>query len=333
MSAEAEATDVLVKMTMDGAQYLLKFGGEAAEKIFALFFAGIKTLFEYQKGHQKLGGKINARSFIDNFVASEIFPFSKEDFEKIKPELKRLKIRYMEYKPNEDMKKTGQKEISVRKEDADKFIRLCESLGIATVASYKADVSELSEEEWTQEMSNGPATSVEITAGKDGITINNDANFTQASNDLSGLSEQSLENLVENFTFDEGKTLTENLESAIRSANYASGKIIPISANKDRLLKEVSKDSIILGIPNTSGKERFLVPKEDIVSMDVHGGQTIRVDLKADKLYKVLNNNNELMRESTGNDIKTSWAKVTEPISHKKSVKIPKPEVIAPGGK
>ena len=37
MSAEAEATDILVRMTMEGIQYCFRFTGEAASKGIALF--------------------------------------------------------------------------------------------------------------------------------------------------------------------------------------------------------------------------------------------------------------------------------------------------------
>lgn len=70
MSAEAEATDILVRMTMEGIQYCFRFTGEAASKGIALFFAGVRTLYDRKSGKQKLGGKIKTRAFLDNFVRS-----------------------------------------------------------------------------------------------------------------------------------------------------------------------------------------------------------------------------------------------------------------------
>ena len=118
MSAEAEATDILVKVALEGVEYFLRISGTVATKGFAAFFALTKTLYEKTKGRQKLGGKINARTFMNTVTSSEIFPLSKTDLEKLKPEMKRLHIRYMQLKSTKDMRSEGKVDIVISREDA-----------------------------------------------------------------------------------------------------------------------------------------------------------------------------------------------------------------------
>lgn len=216
MSAEAEATDILVRMSMEGAQYFLRFGGEAAEKAFALFFALIKTVYERTRGHQKLGGKINPRTFLTNFTSSSVFPLSQEDFKKLKPELKRLHIPYMQYKTTKSMRDNETIEISVSKENAERFIRLAENLGIASVAPYDMHTDELTEAEYEQALKDGNAKGVDVSVSPDGITtVNERENPMQAPSDILNQSAPN-SNEFEPFTlrFNETDGIRENLKLA-----------------------------------------------------------------------------------------------------------------------
>lgn len=311
MSAEAEATDILVRMTMEGIQYCFRFTGEAASKGLALLFAGVRTLYERNNGKQKLGGKVKTRAFLSNFVSSSVFPLSKSDLDKLKPELKRLHIPYMQYKTTKEMKADGRVEISVRKDDADRFVRLAESLGIASVKPYDMQVNELSSEEYEQAMKEGNAKGVDIKISEDGATINEQENPTQAPTDLSLRSEPNSD--VSNpfdMTFDENAGVTSNLEKAYVVGARRDGRLIPISANKATLLVSETQDTVVLTIPGTKKQERLIVPKSDVISMEADNGKSIRIDLRDTHLYEVVNRKDQSIRKVTGNEIKESgnWA-------------------------
>ncbi len=320
MSAEAEATDILVRMTMEGIQYCFRFTGEAASKGLALLFAGVRTLYERNKGKQKLGGKVNTRAFLNNFVSSSVFPLSKNDMEKLKPELKRLHIPYMQYKTTKEMKADGRVEISVRKDDADRFIRLAESLGIASVKPYDIQVNALSSKEYEQALKEGSAKGVDVTIADDGITVNERENPTQAPVAPSLRSEPNSDaSKPFDLTFDPRAGVAANLDEAYLVAARRDGRLIPISANKESLLVSETQDTVTLTIPGTKKQERLIVPKSDIVSMNADSGKSVRADLRDTHLYEVVDRNNNSLRKVTGSEIKESGNWALKYTTHKKS--------------
>lgn len=330
MPAEAEATDILVKIIFEGAEFFLRMSGTMATKGVSLLCAVTKLLYERNKGHQKLGGKISKRQFLENFTASSIFPLSKEDFEKLKPELKRLNIVYMKYKPTKDMKNDGIVEISVRKEDAERFIRCAENLGIAGVAPYDIEATELSEEEYNQALENSGVTGVNVTVSEDGITVNDTVNPTQAPADPSIPSEQnsgvSSPFSQYDMVFNTDKSVADNLENAELVAARRNGTLIPISADKDTLFVSESKDNVILTIPGTKKAERIQIPREDVLSTQANGGQAVVADLKHDKMYDILDKNNKPIRKMSGAEIGASkkWNNAYAP-RKKRTPKVPVP--------
>ncbi len=310
MPAEAEATDILVRIFFEGAEYFLRLGGTMTTKGLSLICAVGKWTIESAVGHKKLGGKINSRQFINSFAASSIFPLSKEDFNIIRPELKRLHIPYMQYKSTNEMKESGIVEISVRKEDAERFIRCCESKGIASVEPYDLSVKELSPDEYEKALENTGTQGVNVNISKDGIIVNNVENPMQAPSDHLVQSEQSLNasqssNLYD-MIFNPKKPINDNLNEAILVSARRKGDLIPISANKKSLLVEQSDYGVTLTVPRTKKSERLIVPQEDISSLNSNGGKTIEVDLKPDKLYEITDNNGKLKRKMTGIEIRNS---------------------------
>lgn len=329
MPAEAEATDILVRVFFEGAEYLLKFAGGAATKGVSLVCALGKYAIERTVGHKKLGGKINSRKFIDSFVASSIFPLSKADFDKLKPELKRLHIPYMQYKSTKEMKENGIVEISVRAEDAERFIRCAENIGIASVEPYDLKVEELTPEEYEQALNNSGSQGVEVNISEDGITVNGAENPTQAPTDPSIPSEQnSKESQSSNpydMIFNPQKNVNSNLEDAKTVAARRNGDLIPISADKETLLVSENKDNVVLTVPGTKKSERLVIPREDIVSTDANGGQAVTADLKPNKSYDILDKNGNFKRKMTGNEINASqkWNNAYAP-QHKPQKTVPK---------
>ncbi len=337
MPAEAEATDILVRVFFEGTEYFLKFAGSAATKGISLVCALGKYALERAAGHKKLGGKINSRKFIDSYIASSIFPLSKADFDKLKPELKRLHIPYMQYKSTKEMKENGIVEISVRAEDAERFIRCAENIGIANVEPYDLKVEELSPEEYEQALNSSGTQGVEVNISEDGITVNNAENPTPAPTDSLNLSEQNSKGSQPSNPFDmifnPNKNVNGNLEDAKTVAARRNGDLIPISADKESLLVSESADNVVLTVPGTKRSERLVVPREDIVSTNANGGQAVTADLKPNKVYDILDKSGNLKRKMTGSEINATkkWNNAYAP-HHKPQKSVPQITVPKIGG-
>lgn len=326
MSVEAEASDILVKIIIEGAQYALKFTGFAAPKGLAFVLAGIRVLAE----KKQLGGKVNARKFIRSFTTSEVFPLLKSDLEKLKPEMKRLHIPYMQYKSTKEMSANGMVEISVKRDDAERFIRLAESQGIASLSAYDVTVEEISEAEYEQALSEGAAKGVEVTVSDDGITINEKANPTSAPVDYSPRLEPNSTELSTNpfaMQFDFDAPISENLVTASTVAMRNNGDLIPISADKSSLFVSADDNQVILTIPGTNKEERLVVPKSDIKNFNANDGKTITADLKSEKVYDIVDKEGTLLRKASGSDIKSAgnWNTDYRPRKKKKSINVPTP--------
>lgn len=332
MSAEAEVTDIIVRISMEGIDHFVRIAGTATEKGLALLFAAIKALYEKTKGKQKLGGKINTREFLNNFNASTIFSLTQENLKDLKPELKRLHIPYMEYKKNKDLKNDNKVEISVRQEDAERFIRLAESKNITTIAAYDFKCEEISENAYQELLDEGAARGVDVNVSPEGtVEVNERANPTPApanENPLNPSEQNSEVSNSDNFTFDKKQGIDKNLIAAKVEAARRDGRLIPISANKESLLIEHAKDGVILKIPGTNGQERIFIPRGDIANMNADGGLTIRADLRRDYNYQILDRDNKPLRRSSGKDINLSnkWNEVRRDIS-------PRPKMPKRGGR
>lgn len=316
MAAEAEATDILLRLTMEGVEYFLRFTGAAAVKGVTFFAAAAKTVWEHERGKQKLGGKINPRAFIENFTASTIFPLSVEELNKLKPEMKRLHIPYMQYKSSREMKNSGQVEISVRREDAERFQRLAEKMGIGTVTPYDINTEEISQAAYDMLMADGDMPSVEAAVTPEGVTITE--NPTQAATDLSDPSPQSWEKSpVRSEPFRPKAGIENNLLAAKAEAARRDGRLIPLSINKDTLLSQTHYDTngklqgVTVIVPGTKQQQRLFIPKENIITMDADGGQTILADLLDRKYYRLSDSRTGQQRNISGAEIRDGkhWAK------------------------
>ncbi|MDE5985366.1 MAG: DUF3801 domain-containing protein [Eubacterium sp.] len=331
MSAEAEATDILVRISMEGAEHFLKIAGAAAERGLAFLCAALKAFYEKTRGQQKLGGKINARSFLENFTSSSIFSISKADMKVLEPELKRLHIPYMQYKTSKDMKSNGKVEISVRQEDAERFVRIAESKGIAAVDAYDFSCEEISENAYEELLNEGAAKGVDFYVTPEGVAIVNERKnpLPALTENRSVPSEQlSKASNTDDFNFDASKGIDKNLAGAKIEAARRDGRLVPISANKDTLLQKTTSDGVLLKVPGTKGKEYIFVPKGDIVNMNADGGLTIRADLRRDESYQIFSADNQPLKTMTGKEIKESnkWNKVN-------NAKLAAPKIPKKGGR
>ncbi len=332
MSAESEATDILVRISMEGAEHFLKIAGAAAERGLAFLFAALKAFYEKTRGQQKLGGKINARSFLENFTSSSIFSIPKADMKVLEPELKRLHIPYMQYKTSKDMKSDGKIEISVRQEDAERFVRIAENKGIAAVEAYNFSCEEISENAYEELLNEGAAKGVDFYVTPEGVVIVNERKNplpAPMENRHSVPSEPlSKESNIDSLTFDASKGINKNLAAAKIEAARKDGRLVPISANKDTLLEKAASDGVLLKVPRTKGKEYLFVPKGDIVNMNADGGLTIRADLRRDESYQIFSANNQPLKTMTGKEIKASgkWDKVN-------NAKLATPKIPKKGGR
>lgn len=338
MAAEAEATDILVKMSMTGAEHLIRITGEAATNILAHLIAFLKSTNEKLKGKQKLGGKINTRAFVTSFISSSIIPLSKAELKTLKPELKRLHIPYMQYHSTTDMHSDRKVEISVRKEDIDRFIRVAEQHGIAIVEPYDGKIEELSPAAYEEALKNSGAANVNVEVTEDGVTILENENPSQAPVDPSHPSEPnsgaSNSSTVETtapqapvqnglapgepFVFNEQAGVDKNLITARSRASAfiktarEDGRFIPISINKETLFQSLDGNNLTVFIPGTQRDQSLVIPKCDIVTMEADAGHTIRVDLRPDHPYTIRDNAGRNLETVTGLEIKNSgsWDKV-----------------------
>ena len=194
---------------------------------------------------------------------------------------------------------------------------------------YYVKVEEITPEEYEQAVSEGAAKGVDISVSEDGITVNERQNPSEAPTDHSPRSEQSStvsDPLEPNF--DPTKSVDDNLKDAVAVSKRQNGDLIPISANKESLFISETDDSVTVRIPGTKGKERLVVPRDDIVSMRADNGQTIRADLRKKRTYDIVDKNGNLIRKSTGDEIKASnkWN-----INYKPHVKTPKAPIPTKG--
>lgn len=329
MSAEAEATDILVKVSLESAEFFLRIGGTLASKGLAAVFALIKTLYEKEKGNQKLGGRINARAFMNSVSASEIIPLTKSDLDKLKPELKRLHIRYMQLKSTKDMKSDGKVDIVINRNDADLFVRLAENFGIAAVKPYDVRVNEITPEEYESALAQSTAKGLDISVSDDGITVNERSNPSEAPTVRSPRSEQnSVVSDPTEMDFNPNKSIDDNLKEAFIVSERRNGNLIPISANKETLFVSETDDFVTVIVPGTRKSERLVIPRDDIVSMQADNGQTIRADLKKLRSYDIVDKSGNLKRKVTGDEIRASnnWNVKQKPI-----VKAPKTPTLTKG--
>lgn len=311
MPAEAEVTDIIVRVLFETGEQAIRLTGTSAMKGFSLLCAGLKLAAENINGREKSGGKINSKKFLRSYETSAIFPISAEDLKKLKPELSRLHIQYMQYKSTKDMKENGIVEISVKRQDTERFIRAAENIGIATVKPYDFKATEVPASQIDDILKGSGAMGAEIKFNDDGVTVNNIANPTQAPIDLLNPSVQSSVNSTTQsdpfeMIFNEKISLKSNLENADIIAKRRSGEYIFISANKDSLLHKEEADSITLTIPGTKKVEHIIIPKDDIVTMNGDNGQSISADLKKDRVYNIVDRDGIIIKKMTGAEVGAS---------------------------
>lgn len=324
-------------MTLQGAEFFFRIVGEAAVKTLARLFAALNALHEKMKGQQKLGGKIDTRAFINNFIASSVIPLSQEELKKIGPELKRLHIPYMQYRSTKDMKANGIVEISVRNEDVDRFIRIAEQNGIALTDAEDAKIEEITQKEYQEALKDSSVKGIDFYVMPGGeVIVNEHKNPTQAPAGPSNPSESNSEELKLSDTdqktgsvkekysgstpleFHEKQGVDKNLKNAYSRADYlkreANDEFVPLSINKDTLLIESDSKTVTVYVPGTSRERQLVIPRSDIINMNADGGQTIIANLGRDKPYQILDKNGRPEEIITGKEIKDEdhWDKVSE---------------------
>lgn len=343
MSTEAEATDILVRLTTEGGQYFLRFTGAAAQRSLALFFAGIRAVSGAAHNRHRTGGRMNARDFMRYYAASSTFTVSKDQLSMLDPELKRLRIPYFIFKPTKNTKNSDFVELAVRKEDEGRFLRICEKIGIGSVEQYDSTMTEITEEEYDELQQDSSSESININVTENGeTTISAAENPTQAPTDPLNQSEQNLDE-SELFEFDDSKSVTENFDEVMRIIDkdarlqqYENGELIPISANKEKLLFKEDEQSVTVVIPKTDRKELMVIPKDDVLIMDADGGKSIHIDLDSNREYQIIDALENPIRKEKGKDISSKWntrsfTKHKPQTKHKTKPKIPTPTAIKGG--
>ena len=311
MSAEAEATDILIRMMMEGGQYCLKITGSAAAKGLALAFAGTKLAYERAHGHQKLGGKISARAFLTAFAESDVYALSTDDLKKLKPELKRLHIPYMEYKRTHEQRENNSVDVAIGRVHGEQFQRLCEKLGIGTPEKWDFAAEEIPDEAYEEALADTQGQIIDFVVGPDGVAMRPGQNPTFAPPETSERSEQESEKSETpekppkeqdidappptsvDDVFVDGAPLAENVKRASFLSKVRSGELVPISAAQ-KLVTETDEKYLRITVPGTKGRERMKVPIDDVLSMPPNTAN-VMIALRADKEYEI-----EVLRGARG---------------------------------
>ena len=125
MNYTGEAADQVVRISIQGAEVVLKLTGSAAERVTAFLYAVIKD-------QQKTMGKTRLVSMLKSGKELSVFTVKTEDLSAFTAEARRYGVLFCSLK-DKTSKETGTLDIMVYKEDASKINRIVERLSLATV--------------------------------------------------------------------------------------------------------------------------------------------------------------------------------------------------------
>jgi len=125
MNYAGEAADQVVRMSIQGAEVVLRLSGSAAERITAF-------IYTVMKDQQKTMGKIRLVSMLKSGKELSVFTIKSEELSAFTAEAKRYGVLFCSLK-DKASKESGTLDVMVYKEDASKINRIVERLSLATV--------------------------------------------------------------------------------------------------------------------------------------------------------------------------------------------------------
>lgn len=125
--SESQAADQVIKVIIDGAEYVVHLGAQSVAKTGALLLA--LGRLEVEKRHSQ--GKQNLKTMLKSGKSLEIFSVPPDDLKEFAKEAKRYGITFCAVKDKKG--KDAPADILVKAEDAGRINRIIERLGLGNV--------------------------------------------------------------------------------------------------------------------------------------------------------------------------------------------------------
>lgn len=141
MNTSGEAAEQVVRMSLEGAEVVLKIAGKGAERIAAMIYAALKNADK-----NKVKGRARLVSMLKSGKELSLFSVKNEDLKKFASEAKRYGIVYHPMRNTKD--KDGVIDVMVYSADAPRINRIVERFKLATVdiASIKSEIQKTKEQ-------------------------------------------------------------------------------------------------------------------------------------------------------------------------------------------
>ena len=136
MNSSGDAAEQIVKLTLDGAEVVLRLTGSAAKNIAAGIYA-----IAQNKDKNKIKGKQRLSAMLKSGKELKVFTISEEHLKQFATEAKRYGVVYCALR-GKNPAPDGMVDVMVRAEDASKINRIVERFHLATVdaASIKSEI-------------------------------------------------------------------------------------------------------------------------------------------------------------------------------------------------
>lgn len=136
----SEASEQVVRMTLNTAEVAVKLSGKAAERIAVLLYAVLR-------GQKKTKGKIRLTNLLKSGKELKVFEVRDSDLSRFCHEAKKYGVLYCVLKDKKA--NDGKTDVMVRAEDASKINRIFERFSIATteIASARSEITRAKEEQ------------------------------------------------------------------------------------------------------------------------------------------------------------------------------------------
>ena len=150
MSQSGDAAEQIVKMSLDGAEVVLKLTGTGLKNIAAFLLAAAKS---DGNNKMKLSGKERLKTMLKSGKELKVFGIKESDLEQFTKYAKRYGVVYCAIR-DKDGSPDGLTDVMAKAEDAPKIDRIVERLNFAAVdrATIKSEIVKSKAEKQTAEL-------------------------------------------------------------------------------------------------------------------------------------------------------------------------------------
>ena len=238
--SSSEAAEQVVRLSLDGTEFVLKIAGSATKNIIAGLYAVSKDTSN-KKGKVRLGKMLRSGKEL------KIFSIKKEDMKTFSKEAKSYGVSYCSLvnKRNKDI--DGMIDIMVPAEDAPKVNRIIERFGLNTVD--KATIKSEIEKEIEKNNSESPK---DLSENKPdiGFKTKNKEDIIMMEDKKNPLEKHQSENSLANKNKSEG-TINKSKKKSVKGELFEIEKVINARKKSKRREKSIQKKTKI-----KRGKER-----------------------------------------------------------------------------